>query len=181
MLHRLGPHRHGAVLIVPAFPAKGLGLGQGLENQVHPLQKPGPALCGIHAVHLVFGHDASHERGDDPPAGENVQHPDFLGGSNGIEQRQQLAQEGDFGRLAPFGHGRRHDHRVGRGPVAGVVVLRQADPVKAQRFGEFALLHAILVGLHRNPGVLIAGGSGPTGGVFMPFRIPHRTEIRCLH
>src|SRR5439155_318187 len=76
--------RHGAELVVAPLPGKGLGLGQCLQQQVHPLEEPGSAFGRVHSVGQVLAGDAPQERHDYPSTGQVVQHANLLGSPDGI-------------------------------------------------------------------------------------------------
>ena len=181
LLHRPGPDGDGAELVVTPFPGEGLGLGQGLDDQVHALEEPPSAFGRVHAVGLVLVGCAAQKADDKATVGQVVQQTKLFCNPYGVVERQQVAQHGDLGFLAPLRHGRRHDRWRAGGDPAGVVVLREADPRKAHLFCELALFHAFLVAPHRGCGVVVDGGYWPRGGEIVPLRIPHGAKIGCLH
>jgi hypothetical protein len=95
--------------------------------------------------------------------------------------RAQELRPGDPHLLAPLRDGGRHDRRVGRQPVARVVVLREADPGEPHLRRENTLFQPLLVAPHRDRGVVKARRNRPSGGKPMPLCIPYLRKQRCLH
>ena len=147
LLHGAGPDGDGAELVVASFPGEGLGFGEGFEDKVHTFQHTGAAFGGVDAVHLVLVGGAAEESHNEASVGEVVEEGEFLGGSDGVVEGEERAEEGDFGAAAAFGDGGGHNRRGAGGDAAGVVVFGEADPVEAQFLGELAFGDAVLVAL----------------------------------
>ena len=146
-----------------------------------PSRHAAASLGGIDAVHLVLVGGAAQESHDEAAVGEVVQQGEFLGGSDGVVQRHQGAEHGDFDRLAAFGDGGGHHRRRAGDDSPRVMVLGEADPLEPHLLGELAFLHAVLVALHGGFGIAVAGRSGPGGREVAAVSVAHRAQVRCFH
>ena len=188
-LHRLRPQVHVAQLGVAAVEREGLFLGPGADDQFMRLVVFLPRQGRDGAVAEIGIHRrADRESGHQPPAGNAVEHGEFLGHADRrIVQRDRIAEHDDRRVLRPPRQRGGDQVRRGHQPVTILVMLVDADAVEAERVGVFEQVEVVvinLVALHRvvQPVVDI----DPDGAVLLPeivrqMRPGHQVEPREAH
>ena len=161
-LQRHHPRVDHPVVVVLAFVAERAGLGPGVDDDVVRLVEPLAVVQRVGVGGHAFLPDAAHESADHAPAGEDVDHGDFLGDAQRIfVDGQHVAQEHDLALLGARGQHRADD--VDRGHHAQRVVVMLVDHHAVEpRLGavlELVEVHAVqplrrlgaevLVGVHQ--------------------------------
>ena len=102
------PAVHVFEVIVLALEGEGAGLGPGLHDQIVRLVEAVVGFRRVRARGMIFGADAAHETGDQPAAGDVVEHGEFFGDHERIvQQRQRAAEHGDLARSSCGARARR--------------------------------------------------------------------------
>ncbi len=131
---------------------------------------------------------ADREAGDEPPAGDHVQHGELLRHADGrVVERDRVADDADGRPRRPARQPGGDDVRRRHEPVAVLVVLVHADAVEAERVGVFELVHVLVV--HEVPltrVVELARNVDPHRAVLLPevvgqIRPGHQVEPRESH
>ena len=146
-LHRARPDVDVALLVEAAVEREGVAFGPGAQDQVVRLvvavaQQRRVLAVGVAGVHRR----TDREAGDQPPAGDAVDHRELFGHARRrVVQRQRIAHDADRG-IGGAARQRRGD-QVGRGhqAVAVGMVLVHADRVEAAIGGVFQLVHEVVV------------------------------------
>jgi hypothetical protein len=142
----------------------------------------------IDAHGVIFGADAAHETGDQPPAREIVEDGVFFRHHQRIvEKRQRAAENRELGALdAAREHAGEHA-RNRHHAVCGLVMLVQADAVETERVGIFHLVEIFVVEAGALFGIVMAVRIGDPGRAVALDRIEigvpigHQVEIEKLH
>src|SRR6267378_2453056 len=180
-LHRFGPDRNLPIPEVLAFPAEGLGLGPGLEDQLHRLALALPGFAGRDVVGEVLVRDAAHQSRDQPPAAHAVEHRVFLGDADRIVEGHEIADHRDFHSLRGISEGPADKIAVGHHPVRAEVVLVAPDPVEA---ATLRVDHAVDVRSVERASpfrVEVAVGVGPVVRFQLQMRVRHQVEKGEFH
>src|SRR5712671_6176169 len=180
-LQRFGPDRNLTVLEMLAFPAEGLGLGPGLEDQLHRLALALPGFAGRDVVGKVLVRDAAHQPGDQPPAAHAVEHRVFLGDADRIVERHEIADHRDFHSLRGISEGPADKIAVGHHPVRAEVVLVAPDPVEAATLRVDHAVDVRSVERARPLRVEVAVGKRPVVRFQLQMRVRHQVEKGEFH
>ena len=134
-------------VVVLALPGEGAGLRPGRQDQVMRLMEAGMAFGRVHRQRMVLGADPPDEAGDQPAAGDVVEHREFLGDRQRVRQhRQRPPQHRD---LRGVGNPpRQHpgeDVRAGHDAIGILVMLVDADTLEAELGGVFQLIQVAVV------------------------------------
>ena len=147
-----------------ALEGEGTDLGPSAHDQVVRLMKAFVAVGRVGAPGVVFGTDAAHEAGNEAAFGDVVDHGEFFGhGHRVVQQRQGPTQNRD---LDIFGAPRQrsgHDTRLRHQAIGVLVVLVDADAVKAKLIGVFELVKVAVVQLGAFFRVVVAVGQRDPG------------------
>src|SRR6266853_1406859 len=180
-LQRFGPDRNLTVLEMLAFPAEGLGLGPGLEDQLHRLALTLPGFAGRNVVGEVLVRDAAHQSCDQPPAAHAVEHRVFLGDAYRIVEGHEVADHRDFHSLRGISKGPTDKIAVGHHPVRAEVVLVAPDPVEAATLRVDHAVDVRSVERARPLRVEVAVGVGPVVRFQLQMRVRHQVEKGEFH
>ncbi len=147
LLDRLRPAVHVPELVVLPVERERLGLPPRLHDQVVVLRILVPRQRRDLAVAVVRVHRRpDREPGDQPPAGDHVEHGEFLRHPDRrVVQRDRVADHADRRLRRPAGEPGGDDVRRRHEAVAVLVVLVDADAVVPQRVGELQLVHVLVV------------------------------------
>ena len=89
---------------------------------------------------------ADREAGDEPPAGQDVQHRELLGDADRrVVERDRVADDADRRSRRPAAEPGRDDVGRGHRAVAVLVVFVHADAVEAERVRVLELIHVLVV------------------------------------
>ena len=146
-LDRARPDVDVALLVEAAVEGEGVGVGPGAQDQVVRLvvavaQQRRVLAVGVAGVHRR----ADREAGDQPSAGDHVDHGELFGhAGRRVVQRQRVAHDADR-RIGGAARQRGRD-QVGRRhqAIAVGVVLVHAHRVEAAVGGVFELVHEVVV------------------------------------
>ena len=133
-------------MVIAPFPAKGLLFGPGHADNFQRLGKAGAGFGGVDIVGDVFVRRAAHQASNHPPAGQGIQHGEFLGHPKRIEDRNIGAEQRDLGVLDHLRKGAGHDHRIGVEGKRRKMMLGHRHPVEAHLIGKGELLQRCLHG-----------------------------------
>ena len=154
-LHRARPDVDVALLVVAAVERERVRVLPGLHHQVVRLVVALAQLRRVLAVgEAVVHRRADRKAGDQPTAGDAVDHRELLGDAGRrVVQRQRVAHHAD--RRVGGAAGQRRGDQVGRRhqAVAVGMVLVDADRVVAAGGGVFELVHEVVVHVMRAPRV----------------------------
>ena len=177
LLDRAGPQVHHRELVILAVPGKHFLRLPGLHDQVMGLVIAVPVLYWRNAVAKVGVHGGPQgHTGHQPATADAVQHPVFLGDSDGrVGGWQRGTHLHDRHILAVGGPGQGGTHQVGSGhePVGILVVLIDTQPVQSGLGGVRKLVQRPVVVL---PDLLCIGQFRP--GRVYPDRVVPLLEIR---
>ena len=148
LLVRPRPHVHVFEVIVLALERERARARPALHHEVVRLLEARMRECRIDAERIIFGADAAHHAGDQPPAGDAVDHRVLLGERERmLAQAEGVAEDRDLGVLGAARQRGRHHHRRGHQPVGVLVMLVDRDAVEAKLGGEFELVEIAVVEL----------------------------------
>ena len=115
-----------------AVPLERAGLRPGLDDQVVRLVEAVARLRRVEREGVVLRADAAHEAGDDPPAGDDVEHRDLLRHAQRmVAERDRVAEDRDLAVSLRGTSSAAITFGDGMLPVGGLVVLVDADAVEA--------------------------------------------------
>src|SRR6267378_6906601 len=169
------------VLEMLAFPAEGLGLCPGLEDQLHRLALTLPGFARRNVVSEVLVRDAAHQSCDQSPAAHAVEHRVFLGDAYRIVEGHEIADHRDLHALRRVRQCSADKIAVGHHPVRAEVVLVAPDPVEA---ATLRVDHAVDVRSVERASpfrVEVAVGVGPVVRFQLQMRVRHQVEKGEFH
>ena len=170
-LDRARPDVDVALLVVAAVERESVRMLPGLHHQVVRLVVALAELRRVLAVgEAVVHRRADREAGDQPAAGDAVDHRELFGDAGRrVVQRQRVAHHAD--RRVGGATGQRRGDQVGRRhqAVAVGVVLVDADRIEAAGGGVFEFVHEVVVHVVGAAGVEQRGVDvDPDRGVLLP-------------
>ena len=140
------PHIDIVEVIEPPFERERPRLGPGLDHQVMRLLESRMRKGRVRSHRVVFSPDPTHHAGDQPAAGDAVEHGVLFGERQRmLAQTEGAAENGDLGGLdAPRQRRGRHDRRRHQ-PVGVLMVLVDRDAVEAKLGGKLQLVEIAVV------------------------------------
>ena len=167
------PRVDGAVVVVLALPAEGAGSGPGLLYQVVAFLEPLAIVDRVGVVGPGLDADSPHEAGDDAPAGNDVQHGDFLGQPHRVVgSGQHIAQHQYLGAVGDAGQDAAGDVDLDVHARRRVVMLVNHQAVEAHFLGVLVLVEVALEQVVGRAGVEIGVGEGEAhGGILVGLRL----------
>src|SRR5262252_2649958 len=146
LLQRHCPRVDHAMLIVRALPAERALLRPRADDQVVRFLEALAVESGVDAGGELLLAAPAHEARDEAPAGDHVDHGQFLGEPHGVlGEGQRVAQEDQLHLLGHGGEDRGEHVALGLHAERRVVVLVQHDAVEAHLFGELVVLDVLVV------------------------------------
>ena len=174
------PHVHVLEVIVLALERERPRLGPGLHHEVVRLLEARVRDRRVDAHRVVLGADAAHHAGDQPPAGDAVDHGVLLGERERmLAQAEGVAEDRDLGVLGAARQRGRHHHRRGHQSVGVLVMLVDGDAVVAELGDELELVEVAVVELVALLRVEIGVRQHHPGGAVL-LRVAH-VEVRVGH
>ena len=181
LLQRAGPGIDVAVVVVLALPAEGAGLGPGFDDEVVRLLVALPVVGGGGVVRETLAAGAAHPAGDQASAGDHVdlrqrlRQPERV-----VPDRQDVAEQADFGALGDAGEDRGFDIDHGAHAEGRRVVLVEHDAVEAGPLGGDRFIEIAVVEIGSEAGIVFfiggvevgqaAAGAAPPAGLWVLVR-----------
>ncbi len=148
LLVRPRPHVHILEVIVLALEGERARLGPRLHHEVVRLLEALVRVGRVGAHRVVFGADAAHHAGDQPAAGDAVDHGVLFGDvERMLAQAERIAEDRDLGVLGAPRQRRRGNDRRGHQAVGVLVMLVHRDAVEAELGRHFELVEIAVVEL----------------------------------